>query len=126
MKMFQHVRLGSAALLASAASLALAVACATAGTPASSGAPPSVPDLVGDAACSSDGQCRTIGVGAKACGGPQAYLAWSTQRTDENALRAAVERDAAAQRKEAEARGMVSNCAVTIDPGATCAGGVCR
>ena len=54
-------------------------------------APPStsVLSLIGDAACASDAECRTIGVGARACGGPQSYRAWSTRRTDAAALAAA-------------------------------------
>jgi hypothetical protein len=112
--------------LAALALLALGAACATeekaAPLPRALPAAPAggVQSLVGDAACDSDAQCATIGIGAKACGGPSAYLAWSTLRTDGEALRAAAEREATAQRNAQAARGMVSNCAVTPDPGAWC------
>ena len=42
--------------------------------------------LIGTAACSSDSQCRTVAVGAKPCGGPAGYWAWSTQDTDAERL----------------------------------------
>jgi hypothetical protein len=77
--------------------------------------------LIGDAVCESDAQCDTIAVGAKACGGPEAYLPWSSLRTDATALQAAAAREAAAARGAVSARGMVSNCAMVVDPGAYCA-----
>jgi hypothetical protein len=94
----------------------------------------SIQSAIGDAACDSDAQCMTIGVGAKACGGPESYLAWSTARTDGQALRSMVAQDAERRRKEAAARGEMSNCAMVLDPGAYCAPaaaaqgarGVCR
>ncbi|HET7526043.1 MAG TPA: hypothetical protein VFK10_08890 [Burkholderiaceae bacterium] len=87
--------------------------------------------LIGDAACQSDAQCSTIGIGAKPCGGPARYVAWSSWRTDGQALRAAAEREAEAQRQAQAVSGRVSNCMVETDPGAYCAldqgqTGVCR
>ena len=81
----------------------------------------SVETLIGDAACDVDVQCHTIGVGAKACGGPQAYLAWSSKRTDRAVLQQAAARQARAERAAAEASGIMSNCSITKDPGAYCA-----
>lgn len=77
-------------------------------------------ELIGPASCSSDAQCRTVAVGAKACGGPSGYLAWSTQATDARAVASLAERQAAAQRRELAASGLRSNCAVVSDPGAAC------
>jgi len=77
--------------------------------------------LIGDAACDSDSQCKTLAVGAKACGGPEYYLAWSTKRTDEAALREAAKSDLTAPRNTAANRGGVSNCVFVSDPGAYCA-----
>jgi hypothetical protein len=76
--------------------------------------------LIGNAACTSDEQCRTIGVGAKACGGPEAYLAWSTVRTDAPALEAAVAAYGSTRLDAVARGGRVSNCALTVDPGASC------
>ncbi len=76
--------------------------------------------LIGDAACETDAQCATIGVGAKACGGPLAYAPWSRLRTDAAALRAAVDAQAAHQRQSGVAVGNASDCMVVSDPGAWC------
>jgi hypothetical protein len=107
-----------------AATLALSAACAGVEPAPTPVATANVEALIGDAACDSDAQCRTIGVGAKACGGPQAYLAWSSKRTDGAALQQAAERQARAARAAAEASGIMSNCMVTKDPGAFCAASV--
>ena len=42
---------------------------------------------IGTAPCSGDAQCRTLPLGVKACGGPQAWLPWSTQMGHPEALR---------------------------------------
>jgi hypothetical protein len=127
------------------AALAVGAACATEEKTPPAAAAASVPapartssvhndvrTLIGDAACQSDAQCATIGIGAKACGGPAAYVAWSSWRTDGEKLRAAAEQQAQAQRQNLAASGRVSNCMVETDPGAYCAFtqgntvGVCR
>ena len=41
---------------------------------------------IGNAACTDSGQCRTVPVGARACGGPEGYLAYSTAGGQEAAL----------------------------------------
>lgn len=79
-----------------------------------------VKSLIGDAACTAQDQCRSIAFGAKACGGPQAYLPWSTLRTNEAALKRAADSYAEARRAEAKQLDMASNCAMVLDPGAYC------
>jgi hypothetical protein len=79
----------------------------------------------GDAACDADTQCHTIGVGHKACGGPERYLAWSSKNSDGTRLRALVAEHAAARRAEDAKNGMMSTCSVVQDPGATCSAGHC-
>jgi hypothetical protein len=74
--------------------------------------------LVGDAACRDDTQCRTLPVGTLACGGPASYLAWSTLRSNETALKAAAA--PLAHRRPGSARGEMSICRVLPDPGARC------
>jgi hypothetical protein len=112
------------------AALPLLALCAAAGSveppPAAASAPPSatlrgdVLALVGDAECDEQRQCHVVGVGAKPCGGPSGYVAWSDKRTDPNALRTAVEAHARAQAEEDKRRGLVSDCAVTPMPAAVC------
>ena len=76
---------------------------------------------IGDAACDTDSQCRTLGVGAKACGGPEGYVAWSSKVNDAGTrLRALASAHSAERDRENERSGMRSNCSVTQDPGAVC------
>jgi hypothetical protein len=100
----------------------LLVAACAAGRPAADSAarPASLESLIGDAACDSDSQCHTIGVGAKACGGPERFLAWSSLRTDGAELQAVAVRAAGVDRAGAHVPGKMSNCALVTDPGAYC------
>ena len=86
----------------------------------STGSLAAIAELIGDARCDSDAQCRTIAVGANPCGGPDAYLPWSTQRTDAAALKARANRHAVNTRKMNERSGMASTCEMVMDPGAHC------
>ncbi len=104
-----------------AAWLAMTTACA--GGDAAPAAPIAitVESLIGDAACDTDAQCRTVAVGAKACGGPAAYLPWSARQTDGAQLQATAGRATADARTLIEKSGVMSNCSIVIDPGAYCA-----
>lgn len=80
---------------------------------------------VGDAPCSTDKQCRTLAVGAKACGGPEFWLPWSTTAVPGAAGRAERLQAWSAelgklQTQRQQASGMVSNCQYNADPGAVC------
>ena len=77
--------------------------------------------LIGSAPCQSEGQCRTIGIGANPCGGPERYLAWSTFATDGSALQNLVARHAEQRRKLHEQTGMSSVCVLIPEPGVHCA-----
>lgn len=114
-----------------AASLLILTACASARQQAPS---PNSPTLGlwqqiqatnSDLSCDSDTQCHTIAVGAKACGGPESYLAWSSKHTDSSQLKALVEKHAAAQRDDNNRNGMMSTCRAISDPGASCRAGLC-
>ena len=70
--------------------------------------------------CQHDTECRSIGIGLQACGGPQAYLPWSTRSTDAKALQLAVLRYSEQRRKQIEREGEASTCAMLADPGARC------
>jgi len=59
-------------------------------------------------------------------GGPQEYLAYSTQKSDANALRALSERSYAETKAALTASGMVSTCMLKADPGAVCVAGTCQ
>lgn len=80
--------------------------------------------LSASASCTSTAQCRTVPVGAKACGGPETYLAVSESQLPEAARLA--ERHAEVRRAANAESGIASTCAVTPDPGAVCQAGICR
>lgn len=82
--------------------------------------------LVGTPSCSSDAQCHTLALGARACGGPESYLPWSSAHTSEADLRALGDAYKEQQRAANAASGMMSTCQFLVDPGATCKAGTCQ
>ena len=123
----------SALLRAACASLLLLTASACGSAPKQD-APPAAGNAgllaqiqaeVGPAACDSTQQCQTIAIGAKACGGPERYLAWSSKDNDGKKLKALAQAHAEASRKQQQADGMMSTCSIVTDPGATCEAGRC-
>ncbi len=81
---------------------------------------------VGDAVCSSDTQCQTLAIGAKACGGPARWLAWSSATAARPAQLSAWSVELATlQRSRFQASGMMSTCSIVPDPGAVCLAGRC-
>lgn len=80
---------------------------------------------LGDAACDGPQQCRSIAVGAKPCGGPDAYLAWSIKRTDEKRLRSLVAQHAAARKEENRRANALSTCVFETNPGVSCQAARC-
>ncbi|MDC8757626.1 hypothetical protein [Janthinobacterium fluminis] len=107
-------------------SLLLLFACGACG--AAAPAPPAADALtlariraaIGAASCDADAQCRTLALGAKSCGGPEFYLAWSGDAALERELR----RLAATYRGQREALNAaddtVADCRFVSDPGAVC------
>lgn len=75
---------------------------------------------IGEARCASDLSCRTLPIGAKACGGPTAWLAWSIDSGRADPIQAWAQELAALQRRRNERRGMASDCRYLADPGAVC------
>jgi hypothetical protein len=82
--------------------------------------------LIGTAPCNHSNQCRTLPIGARPCGGPEAYLAWSTVNASEFELRALAERYKAERDAHNRASGMISDCRYIADPGAVCRAGTCQ
>jgi hypothetical protein len=85
----------------------------------------SIRELVGDAACTSSEQCRTLPIGHKACGGPEGYLVWSSAATSESKLRALVDSYNQSRKRDVQQSGRVSDCSMMADPGARCDAGRC-
>ena len=124
----------SALLRATCASFLLLAASACGSAPTQDDAPPApgnagllaqIQAEVGTAACDSTQQCQAIAIGAKACGGPERYLAWSSKNNDGKKLKALALAQAEASRKQQQADGMMSTCSIVTDPGATCEAGRC-
>jgi hypothetical protein len=71
-------------------------------------------------ACSSHSDCATVGLGARACGGPEQYLAHSLIGADPARLQAALVRYAGLRQRQQAQHGEASICQVLPDPGAYC------
>ena len=71
-------------------------------------------------ACTADTECHSVAVGAKACGGPTGYRAYSNKTVSTASVDALAqhERDLAAQ--AARDSHQVSTCFMLADPGARC------
>lgn len=82
--------------------------------------------LAKDSPCSSGSVCQTIAFGAKACGGPQRYLIYSTTTTDTARLAREVARYNDAERKRNRDEGRMSDCMMVLRPRVSCVSGQCR
>jgi hypothetical protein len=80
---------------------------------------------IGAASCTQDTECQTLPLGHKACGGPEAYVAWSSRTSNPERLHELGRRYAELSRADNEQSGMISNCMVTPDPGAQCTASRC-
>ncbi|MGJ9420328.1 hypothetical protein ACHAC9_21615 [Massilia sp. CMS3.1] len=82
--------------------------------------------MIGSASCTDTSQCRTLPIGARACGGPEAWLPYSTAKLSEPALQALAGRYTSERQAENEKSGMMSTCQFIPDPGAECRAGTCQ
>lgn len=80
---------------------------------------------IGNAACDAPAQCRTLAIGHKSCGGPERYAAWSTKAGNAARIEQLGADYAAARKADDTGSGMISNCMMVMDPGATCSAGRC-
>ncbi|MEQ1507469.1 MAG: hypothetical protein ABMB14_34890, partial [Myxococcota bacterium] len=86
-----------------------------------------IADLIaaGDGQCAAVEDCRSIGVGAKACGGPTGYLPYCATAVDEAALEDTVADQIAAWKARNEETHAVSDCSVPAEPTLTLVDGTC-
>ena len=75
--------------------------------------------------CSASGECRSVAVGGKACGGPTGYRAYSTKGADPAAVEALAKREHELAMEAERAAHRVSNCMMPADPGAKCEANRC-
>lgn len=80
---------------------------------------------IGQAACTADMQCRTLAIGARACGGPERWMAWSVTTGRGERLAALSDQLSALVQARNERIGLMSICVVVPDPGAVCRAGHC-
>lgn len=99
---------------------------ASAPAPASGDTLGRIRQLVGKAACDTDQQCQVLPLGARPCGGPASYLAWSNAATSGSELQALAERYRAEQQAANTRSGMVSDCRAIAPPAAACRAGACQ
>ena len=81
---------------------------------------------IGDANCTNNDQCKALAMGNKACGGPQHYLAYSTQNTDVNKLLKLSEQHQQLSQKLNQLTGALSDCAVVPKPVFVCLNNRCQ
>jgi hypothetical protein len=79
-------------------------------------------ELAGQGRCGDSAQCHTVAIGAKACGGPEAYLPWSGADPAVAPQVSALAAQYTAARRAANqaAPAMASDCRLIPDPGAMC------
>lgn len=82
--------------------------------------------LIGEAKASDVQQCRKVAFGYKACGGPASYLIYSVQGLDEAVLLNKVNEYNAMAKAEAQRLGLMSDCAMVLEPSVTLVEGVCK
>ena len=82
--------------------------------------------LAATPSCASDAQCHTLALGARACGGPDSYLPWSSEKTAQAEIEALGERYKEERRAANAASGARSTCQFLMDPGAVCRAGTCQ
>jgi hypothetical protein len=81
--------------------------------------------LIGDAKASDPSQCRVLALGHKACGGPETYVAYSTEQTDETELLKLAEHYKNAQQTMQKQERMYSDCAIVPEPTVGWVNGYC-
>lgn len=82
--------------------------------------------MVGIARADNLNQCRMIAVGKRACGGPEYYIAYSLQVTDEKALLQLVDEYTQLRVDHIRETGEMSTCEMIPEPVLDLNGGVCR
>lgn len=80
---------------------------------------------IGEAPCTADAQCHTLPIGARACGGPERWMAWSAAASRGERLTALSDKLSQLAQARNERIGLMSTCVVVPDPGAVCRAGRC-
>jgi hypothetical protein len=81
--------------------------------------------LIRDKTCVIDTDCRSIGFGAKPCGGHWSYLVYSTRTVDPAAVQAAVAEYNRTNHELNEERGWHSDCSMALPTPIACLNEIC-
>jgi hypothetical protein len=81
--------------------------------------------LTADKSCQQDQQCKVLGIGSKACGGPEQFIVYSEQSTDGKMLAITSERYAKLKKEQQSRLGMMSTCQQLVTPVASCQSSKC-
>lgn len=84
-----------------------------------------VMQMIGEARADDVQQCRVVGFGHKACGGPAQYVAVSVKDGNEDEIMAKIAEYNAAEKAENERLGRMSDCAVVPKPSVKLQDGQC-
>ncbi len=83
-------------------------------------------ELIGQASCTEAAQCRVLPIGARPCGGPESYLAWSSAHSSASQLQQLAERYKQQREAYNAANQRISDCRAIAPPLATCRAGQCE
>ncbi len=81
--------------------------------------------LTADKSCSHDNQCSVLGIGQRACGGPEQFLVFSQQKTDQKLLSFTADRYRKTRQEQQQRLGEMSICQQLTTPLAACQLGKC-
>lgn len=76
--------------------------------------------LTSASACTADAECHSVAVGAKSCGGPTGYRAYSDKTVSTASVDALAQQERDLSAAAARASHQVSTCFMLADPGARC------
>ncbi len=76
-------------------------------------------------ACSNGDDCRTMPIGAKACGGPTSYIIYALSKTDEKQLSEKIKQYTDFQKELNVKYNRTSDCLFLSPPTVDCLNGVC-
>ena len=79
-----------------------------------------ITELIGDARCQNLVNCRVMGLGARPCGGPEEYVAYSIWRTRRDDLEAKVDAYTFLREEAVRTQGKQGSCEALPEPNAAC------
>ncbi|HYD79021.1 MAG TPA: hypothetical protein VEC06_04370 [Paucimonas sp.] len=81
---------------------------------------------IGNPTAGEAAQCGILPVGARACGGPESYIAYSRTVSNETRLLALAETHSRLSSERNQATGAISTCILMMPPSAQLVDGVCK